>query len=29
MSLGWKHLMPWALVNITLTGILVLAFGEA
>ena len=29
MTLGWKHLMPWALANITITGVLVLAFGEA
>lgn len=29
MRLGWKHLMPWALANITLTGVLALAFGEA
>jgi len=24
MSLGWKHLMPWALVNITVTGVVML-----
>ena len=24
MKLGWKHLMPWALINITVTGILML-----
>ena len=28
MTLGWKHLMPWALANITITGVLILAFGE-
>jgi NADH-quinone oxidoreductase subunit H len=29
MALGWKQLMPWALVNITVTGILALALGVA
>jgi NADH-quinone oxidoreductase subunit H len=27
MRLGWKHLMPWALANITVTGVVLLLFG--
>jgi len=28
MALGWKHLMPWALANVTVTGVLLIAFGK-
>ena len=27
MRLGWKHLMPWALVNITVTGVVLVLLG--
>jgi NADH-quinone oxidoreductase subunit H len=29
MALGWKYLMPWALANVTVTGVLLLWLGRA